>query len=293
MMRPDRSMPATRNRTVFAGFVLLILVAIPGWANCQKAPSGEKTRKLIFVSIVPQKYFVERIGGEAVQVEVMVPPGANPDIYEPGPRQLKALTRADAYLSIDVPFEKAWLERFRAVNPRMEMADAGKGIQRLGPVENPDPHIWLSPELVKQQARNIHDLLLRLDKSRAEQYQKNLQSFLVDADRLDQSIRKKLSALNKRTFLTFHPAWAYFARAYNLEMMAIETEGQEPGPAELARLIRRAKEHNIRLIFVQPEFNARTAELIARELKGRTFAVSPLAYDWPGNLMKIAEAIAE
>ena len=84
----------------------------------------------VFVSIVPQKYFLERIGGESVKVSVMVQPGANPATYEPKPRQMVALTKAKAYFAIGVPFEAAWLNRISAVNPRMMVIQTEEGIEK-------------------------------------------------------------------------------------------------------------------------------------------------------------------
>ncbi len=249
----------------------------------------------VMVSILPQKYFVERVGGDRVQVAVMVEPGASPATYEPKPEQLTALSQAKAYFSIGVPFEQAWLERIQAANPAMLLVDTTTGIERM-PMgaggENRDPHIWLSPTLVKTQARTIAAALAQLDPEHATAYQSRLDTFNADIDTLDARIRQTLDGVSQRKFMVFHPAWGYFARDYGLEQIPIEIGGQEPSAAELAALIERAQAEQITVVFAQPEFSTRAAETIASQIGGEVLLISPLNPDWLGNLQNVAETFA-
>jgi len=250
----------------------------------------------ITVSIVPQKYFVERIGGDRVNVNVMVEPGFSPATYEPKAEQLKELSRADAYISIGVPFEKAWMGRIGSVNSEMPIVDTTQGIERM-PMgaggENLDPHIWLSPRLVKIQAQTIYEALAELDATHKGDYKSNLDSFIADIDALEANIRAALEGVENRKFMVFHPAWGYLARDFELEMIPIEVGGQEPSAAELASLIAEAQEEGIRVIFAQPEFSTRDAETIASEIGGEVLLISPLASDWLDNLRRVADTFAE
>lgn len=243
----------------------------------------------IVVSIVPQKYFVERIGGEHVNVTVMVPPGFSPTTYEPKPEQLQILSEADAYVRIRVPFEDAWMERIVSANENMLIIDEAAGIERIG---SQDPHIWLSPQLVKVQAQTIYAGILALDPDHEADYTANLESFLTDLDELDASIRETLSELVSRKFMVFHPAWTYFARDYNLEMIPVQVEGSEPSAAEMAALIQMAWENNIKIIFAQPEFSTENAKTIAEEIGGEVLLISPLAPDWLDNLHRVTDTFA-
>lgn len=275
--------------------------------GCSQNATPESTGVLhVTVSILPQKYFVERIGGVHVDVNVMVQPGASPATYEPKPEQLQALSKADAYISIGVPFEDAWLERIGSANPEMLLVDSTQGIERTAmaahhhegeeheeEAKNLDPHIWLSPRLVSVQARNIYDALVRLDPERKDTYKANLDRFIADIDALDVHIRETLAGVENRKFMVFHPSWGYFARDYDLEMIPIEIGGQEPSAAELAALVEEAREEGIRVIFAQPEFSTRSAEIIANEIGGEMLLVSPLAADWLDNLRRVAETFAE
>jgi len=267
----------------------------------------------VFVSIVPQKYFVERIGGESVKVSIMVQPGANPATYEPKPRQMVALSKAKAYFGIGVPFETVWLNRISAANPGMTIVHTEEGIEKRimkdhlhGEEDHSaqekegreqaeehrgvkDPHIWLSPRLVKVQARNILNGFLRIDPGRGASYEKNYKSFITEIYALDTEIKGIFAGKGGgMVFMVFHPAWGYFAQAYGLEQVAVEMEGKEPGPVDLREVIRHAREEGIKVIFVQPEFSTKSAETIAKAIEGEVVFANPLALEWADNLKKVA-----
>jgi zinc transport system substrate-binding protein len=270
----------------------------------------------IFVSIVPQKYFVEKIGGELIQVSVMVKPGASPATYEPKPNQMVALSKARIYYAVGVPFEDVWLRKIAAGNPQMLLVHTEKGVEkrplkahyhREGNQRTPekgtqgpgdehqvikDPHIWLSPPLVKVQAQNILDALLLVDPGNGVIYARNFRKFIVELDALDAQIRGIFAGKGKGlAFMVFHPAWGYFARTYGLEQIAVEMEGKEPKPADLRYLISHARERGIKVIFVQPEFSTKSAEAIAKAIGGKVVLANPLALDWANNLKEIASKI--
>ena len=277
----------SRTYEVLALVLVLLLSACGTPAPATTiAPEGRINVK---VSIVPQQYFVERVGGDKVNVSAMVPPGFSPATYEPRPSQIEELSATQIYVRIRVPFEEAWMERMTAANENMLIVDQSEGIEPIG---GTDPHIWLSPQLVKIQTQTIYDGLVETDPGNESYYRVNLDAFLADLDELDATIRETLSGLRSRKFVVFHPAWSYFARDYGLEMIPIEIEGSEPSAAEMAALVRTAQENNIQVIFAQPEFNARSAETIAQEIGGQVLLISPLAADWLNNLQRVADVFA-
>ncbi len=267
--------------------VSFALVAGAAVACMQKASPADDDKLNVVVSIVPQKYFVERIGGEYVTVSVMVEPGNSPATYEPKPEQLKALSSAAAYFSIGVPFENAWLDKIAAANKEMVMVDTIASIERMG--APPDPHVWLSPELVKVQSQAIYEALAKLDPAHEAEYKTNLDAFVADIDQLEADIKATLLGLKSKKFVVFHPAWGYFARDFDLEQIPIEVGGQEPSAQELAHLIEQAKEEGIQIIFAQPEFSTEDAETIAQEIGGEVLLISPLAPDWLQNMRTVAQ----
>lgn len=287
------------------------------------APSGcAADRVPVCVSIVPQKYFVQRIGEDLVDVRVMVLPGASPATYEPKPRQMADLPKTRIYFAIGVPFEDTWLGKISAINPNMKVVHTEAGIEKMpmaglhpldekdGPVEAKensenveptaheahhrngglDPHIWLSPPMVKRQVQRILTALQESDPTHASVYETNCRRFVSEIDALDARLRTMFGhEQGPVRFMVFHPSWGYFARAYGLEQIPIEIEGKDPKPAQLKALIEHAREEGIRVIFVQPQFSTRSAELIAREIGGRVALADPLAEDWTANLRNVAE----
>lgn len=288
----------------------------PPQTNIENTESNIAEENLnVTVSILPQKYFVEKIGKELVSVNVMVEPGMSAETYEPLPQQLANLSNSSAYISIGVPFEEAWLEKIKSANPNITMINSGENIDKIPmighhhhhehedhdhehkdknkEIESLDPHIWLSPKLAKIQAENIYQGLVKLDPKNETIYQQNLANFIAEIEELDQQINQKFADISKRKFMIYHPAWGYFAKDYNLEQISIEFEGQEATSATLASLITQAKENNITAIFAQPQFSKKTADIIAREIKGEVIILDDLALNWSENLLDVSDKLAK
>lgn len=249
---------------------------------------------LAFVSILPQRHFVEEIAGDLVEVEVMVPPGASPATYEPDASQLEKLEQAELWFMIDVPFERARRDRLAAVGgDDLRLVRTWEDIDRrqLG-TGMPDPHIWLSPELVETQARAIAEALGQADPEHADTYDRNLDAFVDDLRALDEDISETLQPYGGETFLANHPAWHYFADDYGLELITVEVGGNEPSAGELEELIQQAREEDISAVYVQPQFSTDGAEAIADQLGVEVERLDPLAPEWEANLQDVAETLA-
>ena len=150
----------------------------------------------------------------------------------------------------------------------------------------------MSPANGKIIAANILAALTDLDPSHADTYQTNAAGLIAEIDQVDTSIKETLANLEQTTFMVFHPAWGYFAHDYGLEQIPVEVEGQEPSASELAGFVETAREHNIKVIFVQPSLSTEDAQAIAQEIDGEIAFIDPLAADWLANLQSVAEAFA-
>ncbi len=260
-----------------------------------------------FVSILPQAYFLERVGGQHVNVEALVGKGQSPATYEPSPQQMARLSSARVYFAIGVPFEKNLLKKIRQSQKKLVIVETQKGVvyryleghrhedDAKGGGERhqgiPDPHIWMDPSLVKVQAANIRDALCELDPANAKDYSRNLQVFVSDLDRADKRIRAALEPVKGKNMYVFHPAFGYFADRYGLRQVPIEIEGKEPGGKQLSGIIDKAKKDGVRVIFVQPQFSRKSAESIARSIGGVVVPIDPLARDYLTNLNRIALSV--
>ena len=274
----------------------VLLFAILLWTNLSGNASFAGEPIPVFVSIPPQKYFVEKIGGSLVHVSVMVPPGANPHIYEPRPSQMTALSKSRIYFAIGVTFETVWLPKFAKLNPQMRIVHTDKGIDKMAMVahhhDTPsslDPHVWVSPPEVRIIARNILDALVEVDPSNSRTYQSNEEAFLKEIDRLHKDLTEIFKDKKGLKFMVYHPAWGYFARTYGLEQVPVEIEGKEPKPEQLKGLITRSKKDGIKIIFVQPQFSTKSAETLAKAIGGEVIFADNLREDWEKNLRVQAE----
>jgi zinc transport system substrate-binding protein len=258
----------------------------------------------IIVSIQPQLEFVSKIGGDKIETSLMVLPGNSPHTYEPKPSQMIAISRANLYLAIGVEFEKVWLDKFKNQNQKLIVKDITKDINRTAMksyhhLHNKDeialdPHIWVDPINVKQIAKNIFEVLSKLDTKNRSFYKKRLDIYLKELDQLDIEIKEILKDTPKETkFMVFHPSWGYFAKRYNLKQLAIEVEGKKPKPKQLINIIKEAKEEQVKAIFVQPEFSDEVARTIANSLDIEIIKTSPLAKGLAENLKNLAKAIAK
>ena len=295
--------------------VITLLLASALLAACSASPSGSASAASssdqinVTVSVLPEKYFVERIGGDYVNVNVMVGPGDSPHTYEPKSEQMTALSQASAYFSIGVDFENAWMDRIAATNADMQIVDISANLEKQPMAAHHhegeesseaeeeegglDPHVWTSPENVKIMAQSIYETLAAIDPAHQADFQANLDSFTADIDQLEADINANLSGITSKKFIVFHPAWGYFARDFGLEQIAIEIGGSEPSAQELAGIIDEAKAENVKVIFGAPEFSTKTAEYIANEVNGQVILIDPLAEDWLENLRSVSATFGE
>lgn len=294
--------------------VSLILIGT-GCSRTEESGSitGEYT---VVVSILPQKYFVERIASSELNIIVVVPPGASPAVYEPSPSDMRNISQADVWFTIGVGFERAWIPRFAGSNPNMTIVSTIRDIDRL-PIDrysipdgiepspafednehnhansSEDPHVWLSPELVRKQAAAIAECLSDLDPEMERYYHTNLESFTLEIDSLQKSIHAMLDPMRGRCFMVFHPAWGYFADEFDLVQIPVEESGNDPSPGEMSRLVDFAKDQNVQAVFVSPQFSTSSAETIASEVNARIIYIDPLADNWNSNLIRVAEEFSD
>jgi zinc transport system substrate-binding protein len=283
------------NQSLVLGAVALILLL----SACSPTAQPASDKIGVMVTVLPQVEFVNAVGGDKVEVTAMVPPGANPHTYEVTPAQMAKLDKAKMYVKVGSPleFELTWLDKLVAQNRDMLLVDGGRGI---GLIESADPdepgidaHTWTSPGNVKTMVTNISAGLSLISPADRPYFEKNRDSYVEKLDALDADIRSSLTGIANRTFIVYHPAWGYLAREYGLKQLGIERDGKEPQAAYMARLINEARENNVKVIFVSPQFDTRSAEAIAREIGGSVVNIDPEGRDYLDNMHKVAEALRE
>lgn len=249
-------------------------------------------RPLVVVSVLPQAFFVERIAGDLARVEVMIPPGASPHIHEPTISGLEAVAEAILYVKVGHPrfaYERAWLDSLLADRPDLPVVDASDGLDRSAE----DPHLWLSPRHARRMSASIHAALFALLPAERETLGANLDALSAEIDAVDRDLGRLFAGKQGGTFVVFHPAWGHLADDYGLVQLAIEREGKEPTPRELALVVEKARSAGVGVVFVQPQLDRAAAEVIAAEIGARVEILDPLAYEWSDNLRRVGQALAD
>jgi zinc transport system substrate-binding protein len=253
----------------------------------------------VLVSVAPHKYFVEKISGDLIEVELMVPAGASSHTFEPTPRQILHAGQASIWFRLGEPFEDRAIRAIKSHHPTLQVVDLRKNLDLIpsqcccSHSHGEDLHFWLSPRLAKIQAQTIRDTLVATYPQYQEEFQKNLLSFHRELDDLNSEIHSILDPLQNRNILVSHPAYGYFCRDYNLNQHSIEFEGKDPTPQQLTKTLGLAKKWKTRTIFIQMQYNSKGARLIADEIGAKIVVLDPYSENYKKSLLEIAHAFAE
>lgn len=312
-------------RIILAALILGTVI-IAGVVYSQSQQSQEETQSTaqstinVMVSILPQKEFVQRVGGEYVNVQAMIREGYSPATYEATPEQMQQLEDTELYVRIGyIPFEQNHMDKIAAANPDMTVVDGSEGIETrtLGAhthegeeehdheeetehedeqeheheEESIDPHIWLSPSRVEKHVQTITNALVELRPEQKEYFKQNAQEYIKELQALDTELQQSFEPFQGKTILVYHPAFGYLADDYGFTQEHIEIQGKEPSLAQVQEIIDRAREENISVIFVQKQFSTQSAEAIAQELNGSVIQINPLAENYIENMNSIAQTI--
>ena len=268
-------------------------------------------KPVVSATILPVEYFIEQIGSNSVEITTIVKANADPHSFEPKVSDMKKLENSDLFFAVGIEYEDVWLPKFSKTFPNLKVIKTQGNAHMPQDHDNHDghdhedeehhgdhdghdheefdTHIWLDPIMVKDQAKIIAQALSDEYPQNSQIYSQNLDKFNQEIDKLDSYIKDSLKDLKNRKFMVFHPSWGYFAKRYDLTQIAIESGGKEPKPAALARLIKRAKDENIKVVFISPGFSKKSAELIAKQTGAKLIEIDPLSKEWLEKKYKIAD----
>ena len=283
-------------------FILIVALVFSISGCSQKKSEISTASRNIVVSILPQKTFVEKIAGNDFKITVLLPPGTSPAAFSLLPSQMADIEKANLWFSMGyIGFELSWKDKITDANRLMKVVDLSEGLDLIAAkkgTENGrtvltgvDPHIWLSPALVKQITAKIFAELIAANPAQTDKYTANYNSFIAGIDSLDTEIKSKLAPFKGRKIITFHPSLSYFAREYGIEQYSLEAGGKEPTPQRMTELIDLAKRENIKAIYIQGELDREHARVFAEETGGQVIQVHPLSPDWAGNLLEMTQTL--
>lgn len=257
----------------------------------------------VLVSVSPHKFFVDRIAGSTVKVGLLVPAGASAHTYEPTPKQMLTASSADLWFRTGESFEEKALQALQSHRPTLKAIDLRRGLNLISNdgysschcchANAYDLHFWLSARLAKIQASTIAQALIAMYPENSDLYTANLTKFHEELDRLDHEIEEILVPLKNRYIFVSHPAYAYFCRDYHLSQLSIECEGKDPTPQQLTKTLNKARELEIKSIYIQLQYNNKGAKLIAKEIGARVITLDPYSENYIFSMLEIAHAFAK
>lgn len=295
---------SNRHMTIKSNQILLycILFAV-FFLACKE---GKDNNRIVSVSILPQKYFTERIAGDCLQVNVMIPPGMNPATCDLSTGQLKKLYDSDLYFAIGhLPFEVTHLYPVLKEHPDIQLINHSTDVSMLAGCcnhahshdsqhqENVDPHIWLSPHIAQQMIDTIYQVLSKKYPEYRTNFSANYAQLSAEIDTIAHKAEEILSQKQGHVFLIYHPALTYLASEYHIEQISIENEGKEPNPSHLKSIIDLAKKKNVRIVFIQNQFDENNARSIAKEIDGEVIPINPLAENWTKEMHRLLDLLKE
>lgn len=282
---------------------ILYLVTVFLFMGCNLS---QKDEDILSVSIEPQAFFLKEIAGDKFEINTAIPIGSNPEVYDPSPSQMVDISKSKLYFKIgNLGFENTWLHNIEVNSPAMKIIDCSVGLNLIeGDHENcnehghnhhtgVDPHIWSSPKTASVVAKNIYNALIEFDDKNKSYYLENYQELEKSISQTDSIVKSYIEQAPSKSFIIYHPALTYFAEEYGLNQLCIEIDGKTPAPTHLSELIEKGKKENVKVIFVQAEFDEKNAITIAKEIGADVVRINPLSYNWHDEMIKIAKAIAQ
>lgn len=289
--------------------IIIFLISLSLLNGCK--PKDTEQKQTLSVTIEPQKYFLSSLVGDHYNVNCIVPSGSNPESADFTPSQMMALDRSAAYFKIGyLGIENTLIDKISKSNPSLFVVDCSQGIQIIDGCDHShdshehnntvhyghaggDPHTWSSVKSAKIIVDNMYNALLELDKNNEIYYQDSYNELINKINQTDSLIKSYLSKSPSKAFIIYHPALSYFAEEYGLTQYSIEHEGKNPSPSQLKSLIDKAKSENVKVVFIQQEYDIKNAETVAEAINGKIVPLNLLSYHWDEEMIKIAKALAQ
>ena len=278
--------------------VSFFCITVSAFAHAQKP--------IVFVSIPPQLWLTKQIAGDAVDIQTLLPAGANPHTFEPTAKQIKKLAEASLALTIGLEFERSLVGRAQKLNFKLVAAPVDAGIEKLGAHAHHthapgggcaccgtggDPHIWLSPRRYAAMASNTTAALAQLLPKDTQTFEARRDAVMSEIRKIDAEIQRALEHAAVKTCVVYHPSWTYFAADYGFTLLTIEQDGKTPSAKHLATVIAKAKAENAKVVISEPQYNQRPAQTVAKQIGARVELLNSLQEDWPALLREASSVL--
>lgn len=296
------------NRITKIGLVIMLcaafLVTVAGCSNKTKSTQVAPEKIKVFATIYPVYDFARQVGGDKIELAMLMPPGAEPHDWEPTAQDLVKIKSAKLVLYHGAGLEPIDKLLSKDVLATVKAVEVSKGIQLLANQEHDedeeeeghhqhdkdkkpdqhkhesetDPHVWLDPVYAQQEVKAIADALSEVDPANKDYYQKNAERFIQELAKLDNEYQTTLAKAARRDIITSHIAFGYLAKRYNLEQIGIMglSPDSEPTPDKMAKVVDFCRTHQVKYIFFETLVSPKLADTIAKETGAGLLVLNPL-----------------
>ncbi|MCX7921524.1 MAG: metal ABC transporter substrate-binding protein [Clostridia bacterium] len=268
---------------------LVLVIGLVFAVGCSKQTSEDVKanhdgKLSVHTSFYTMADFAAKIGGDKIKITNLVPSGTEPHDWEPAPKDIASLEKADVFIYNGAGME-GWVEKILGSinNEKTTVLEASKGLKLLENADKDeglqyDPHVWLNPALAKKQLEAIKNTFVSVDSANKSYYEKNYNEYILKFDELDKEYNQTVASFSKKDLVVAHEAFGYLCNAYGLKQVAIEGLGaeSEPTPARMAEISKFAKENEVKVIFFEELISPKIAETIASEVGAATDVLNPL-----------------
>jgi len=306
-----------KNTSALVMAFLTLILFIAGCSDNTPPPVKDRTgNKMVVCSTIgPIAFIAGEIGGDKIISNSLIPQDKSVHSYNPTTKDVNGMQQAKLFFAIGIPLEEQVLKHILQ-SSKIPVIDSAAGIKRMELSEDSkefekhdhdegeehhhsadedqymDVHVWMSPANDLTIAGNICKALQAADPANAGYYADNLSKFTAKLQALDERLKNMLAPYKGKKFLVYHPAFGYFGRHYGLIQESVETGGKSPSPKHLEMLINEARKDNVKIIFVQPQFNEKYADVVARAVGAKIVRIDPQLPDVLENYNYIATELA-
>lgn len=284
--------------------VLLLLAAATGCDKLNPTPQSQVQTSLqsqqikVVATFLPMYWFTRAVAGDVAKVEILIPPGTEVHEYQATPANVQAIATADVLVKNGLGFEEFLEDTVKnASNSQLQEIDASKGIQPLGeisPVVNTadtatdvsdrnheqeagNPHVWLDPVLAKQQVVNIRNGLITADPAHEQTYQANAAAYIQQLESLNGEFKRRMQQNPNCTFVTFHDAYPYLAKRYQLNQVAVvEIPEDQLSPLDVQKAVAAVKQYKVKALFGEPGVDNKLLQSLSQDLNLTLRPLDPL-----------------
>ncbi|WP_413172579.1 metal ABC transporter solute-binding protein, Zn/Mn family [Anabaena azotica] len=263
----------------------------------ENTPAVKSSKIKVVTTFLPVYLFTKAVTGDVADVEILVPPGTDIHDYQATPDNVKAIATANVLVKNGLGLEAFLTGTVKnAQNSKLVEIDASKSIKvinDISPVEETkdkdhdhdhkhehaagNPHIWLDPVFAKQQVINIRDGLITADPANKTTYESNAAAYIQELDKLNNEFQQTLQKTPNCTFITFHDAFPYMAKRYNLKQMAVvEIPEDQLSPADVQNAINAVKKYKVKALFSEPGIDNKLLTSLAQDLQLTVYPLNSL-----------------